>query len=107
MPDTASGKVNLVQTEENFVGMTRDGVQMVLAHLKSGSLLVSPGSAVTEGQPVAREGYSGNSMEPHLHFEAYRDGQPISLRFEGRVLVVNDAIRLVASLAHTFALPGW
>lgn len=56
---------------------------------------------------MARERYSGNSMEPHLHFEAYRDGQPISLRFEGRVLVVNDAIRLVASLAHTFALPGW
>lgn len=40
-----------------------------LAHLVPGSLTVSPGDRVDRGQKVARCGHSGNSSEPHLHFQ--------------------------------------
>lgn len=40
----------------------------VLAHLKKGSIAVSEGENVSQGQEIARCGHSGNSTEPHLHF---------------------------------------
>jgi murein DD-endopeptidase MepM/ murein hydrolase activator NlpD len=38
-------------------------------HLQTGSVLVRPGSRVRMGQVLARIGNSGDSREPHLHFE--------------------------------------
>ena len=38
-------------------------------HCKPHSFLVSVGDTVTEGQPLASLGNSGNSDEPHLHFQ--------------------------------------
>ncbi|RAY13896.1 M23 family peptidase [Actinomadura craniellae] len=46
-----------------------DGVYAVLAHLRRGSLLVREGERVRAGQPLAQCGNSGNSSEPHLHFQ--------------------------------------
>ncbi|WP_254764904.1 M23 family metallopeptidase [Natrinema marinum] len=45
------------------------GEYSVLAHLQEGSLEVSEGDRVERGEPVARCGNSGNSTEPHLHFQ--------------------------------------
>ncbi|TDC20291.1 M23 family peptidase [Streptomyces sp. 8K308] len=45
------------------------GVHAMYAHLRRGSLTVRPGDRVTAGQLVARCGNSGNSTEPHLHFQ--------------------------------------
>jgi len=45
------------------------GVYAVLAHLRHDSLLVAKGQRVTAGQQVAECGNSGNSTEPHLHFQ--------------------------------------
>jgi hypothetical protein len=42
---------------------------VLLAHLRAGSIGVRPGDRVTVGQPVARCGNSGNSTQPHLHFQ--------------------------------------
>jgi len=40
-----------------------------LAHLVPGSVAVEPGEQVRRGQQIGRCGHSGNSSEPHLHFQ--------------------------------------
>jgi hypothetical protein len=93
MPDNAPGTVDLLHTEGNFLIIDCREAQILMAHLKAGSVRVSTGQEVVAGQPVGRVGNSGNTMEPHLHIEASREGHPISLRFSGRFLVINDLIR--------------
>ena len=39
------------------------------AHLQPGSVQVKPGDPVKRGRGIARLGTSGNSTEPHLHFQ--------------------------------------
>lgn len=46
-----------------------NGQFAVYMHLIPGSIAVKPGDRVTRGQPLGRLGNSGNSEEPHLHFE--------------------------------------
>ena len=41
----------------------------LLAHLMPGSIQVKKGQRVRRGEPIARCGNSGNSTEPHLHFQ--------------------------------------
>ncbi len=51
-----------------------DGEFCLLAHLKCGSVQVKAGQIVKQGQEVGRCGHSGNSTEPHLHFQ-FQDGE--------------------------------
>lgn len=60
-----------------------DGPFVLLAHLRRGSVRVSPGDRVAQGDEVGRIGSSGNSTEPHLHLHVsdgpdptYADGLP-------------------------------
>lgn len=53
------------------------------AHLKSGSLLVHPGDTVITGQKIAEVGSSGNSTDPHLHFELWYDSLYLVDPFSG------------------------
>ncbi|MFB7375047.1 M23 family metallopeptidase [Streptomyces sp. NPDC056222] len=46
-----------------------DGTYAMYAHLKRGSLGVRAGERVVAGQELARCGNSGNSTEPHVHFQ--------------------------------------
>ncbi|MGW6568503.1 M23 family metallopeptidase [Streptomyces sp. NPDC054975] len=46
-----------------------DGTYAMYAHLRRGSLAVRAGDRVTAGQELARCGNSGNSTEPHVHFQ--------------------------------------
>jgi len=55
------GNYILIRHAENEYGL--------LAHLKPGSILVKVGDQVKRGQCVALCGNSGNSSEPHLHFQ--------------------------------------
>lgn len=46
-----------------------DDEYSMLAHLKPGSVPVENGEQVNKGQEIGRCGHSGNSSEPHLHFQ--------------------------------------
>jgi hypothetical protein len=46
-----------------------DGEYCLLAHLKRGSVRVRVGQTVKQAQEIGRCGHSGNSTEPHLHFQ--------------------------------------
>jgi hypothetical protein len=52
------------------------GAYAALAHLKRGSLTVSPGQTVRAGQWLAECGNSGNTSEPHLHFQLMDTSRP-------------------------------
>lgn len=68
------------------------------AHLKRGSVRVAAGDAVRAGQVVGELGNSGNSTEPHLHFQVtdgaetlFTAGLPVA--FEGLEIVLADLPR--------------
>ena len=66
----AGGKAAELGAAETGTDERSDGsVVAVLAHLRRGSLQVSPGDRVTAGQQVAECGNSGNSSDPHVHFQ--------------------------------------
>ncbi|MPZ23382.1 MAG: peptidoglycan DD-metalloendopeptidase family protein, partial [Dehalococcoidia bacterium] len=44
-------------------------ILFALMHLKRGSLLVQPGDVVQAGAPLAQVGNTGNTTQPHLHFQ--------------------------------------
>ena len=46
-----------------------NGLQTWYAHGTPGSVTVSPGQMVSQGQVIMKSGNSGNSGGPHLHFE--------------------------------------
>lgn len=50
-----------------------EGEYSFLAHLVPGSIRVRPGDVVRRGQEVGRCGNSGDSTEPHLHFQLQDD----------------------------------
>jgi murein DD-endopeptidase MepM/ murein hydrolase activator NlpD len=53
----------------NYVVIEHTGGEYsFLAHLKKGSVCVSEGEQVVQGEQIGRCGHSGNSSEPHLHF---------------------------------------
>jgi hypothetical protein len=45
-------------------------VYVALVHLRRGSVVVTPGTVVAEGDEIGRCGNSGNSTEPHVHVQA-------------------------------------
>jgi biotin carboxyl carrier protein len=64
------------------------GVWATLAHLRHGSVTVEPGDRVAEGDVIARVGNSGNSSEPHIHFQLmdhrnvlFADGVPFEFEY--------------------------
>jgi len=52
-----------------------NGIQTFYAHLEK--LLVEPGHKIARGEPLGTPGSTGQSTAPHLHFEVWRNGQPI------------------------------
>lgn len=73
--------------------------EVVLAHMRRGSVTVARGDRVKNGDPIGEVGNSGASSEPHLHIHAQRpaavsappiSGVPLALRIDGRFLVRGD-----------------
>ena len=64
-----------------------DGTVAFYAHLKQNSIIVKVGDYVSQGQPIAQSGNSGNTQGlPHLHFGVYeswpaKEGFDIAVNF--------------------------
>ncbi len=54
-----------------------NGEFSVYAHLKPGSVRVRTGERVAQGQQIGQVGSSGNSTEPHLHFQVCNSADPL------------------------------
>jgi hypothetical protein len=63
------GVMNPNQPTGNIVVIDHGGEYSHLAHLKKGSATVNPGDKVNKGDVIGLTGNSGNSSEPHLHFQ--------------------------------------
>lgn len=79
-----------------------NGEYALYAHLKPGSLKVKPGELVKAGQPIAQLGSSGNSTEPHLHFQVCDRPEPLNcagmpINFQGYRLPFADYPRPIQS----------
>ncbi|MFI2259870.1 peptidoglycan DD-metalloendopeptidase family protein [Streptomyces tubercidicus] len=54
-----------------------DGVYALYAHVRRGSLTVRTGDRVRTGETVGQCGDSGNSSEPHVHFQLMDAADPV------------------------------
>lgn len=52
-----------------IIALRDSGAFVALVHLRSGSIRMAAGEAVTQGQQVAACGNSGNSTQPHVHVQ--------------------------------------
>lgn len=100
LPDLTPPQMDPGNPAGNHVVIDCPEAVLLLAHLRSGSVLVRAGETVTAGQPVGRVGNSGNTTEPHLHIHAVRpgsgspfDGEGMPVVFDGRFLVRNQIVK--------------
>ncbi len=77
----------------------QDGnVQVLLAHMKNGSISVKQGDSVIAGDPIGLIGNSGNTTEPHLHIhartggdlESIISGTAVPILYDNRFYVRNE-----------------
>mgnify|MGYP002150430230 CR=1 FL=1 len=88
VPDNTPGAVDVYFRLGNMVVLDLGrGEYAYLCHLQQGSPSVRVGERVRRGQVVARCGNSGNSTEPHLHFQL-ADGPQITPWFTGTLLLI-------------------
>lgn len=92
LPDSTPGDPDTGHPEGNYITLKCADIDILMAHLKRGSIKVAPGEEVVAGQPLAEIGNSGNTLEPHLHVDATRNGREMGLSFDGRSLSINSVI---------------
>lgn len=70
-----------------IIALRQSRAYVALVHLRAGSIRVAIGEQVTEGQPIAECGNSGNSTQPHVHVQvmdspdvAVARGMPMAFR---------------------------
>lgn len=99
MPDFDVPNEDTVNRLGNHVILRCGAAEIVLAHMRQGSVTVAPGDPVAVGDRLGEVGNSGASTEPHLHIHAQSpaaegaapiSGDPLALRIDGRFLVRGD-----------------
>ena len=96
LPDLTPPQTDPENPAGNHVVIVCNGLLVLLAHLRVGSVAVETGEAVTVGQAVGAVGNSGNTTEPHLHIHAVLEGtgsvltgEAVPILFDGRHPVRN------------------
>ena len=98
--DNKPGSLNPYSAMGNAVVIEHNRQEIsVLAHLKLGSIKVKVRDKILAGQPIGLCGNSGNSSEPHLHFQfqdnpVIQDGQGIKCFFQ-KVIVRKNGKKLL------------
>lgn len=63
----------------NHVIMQSDkGIYALFAHLRKDSIAIQQGERVKAGEAIAAIGNSGNTIQPHLHFQLTKDSDPFT-----------------------------
>lgn len=78
-----------------------NGVFVLLAHLKKGSILVKPGAVVRERSPLAQAGNSGNTMLPHVHVQVMDGADPARAEVSGIPALFKDYVEISSSGGKT------
>ncbi len=87
--DNEPGLMDPYHPEGNYIVIDHgNGEYSLLSHLEYNSIEVSVGDYIIRGDRLARCGNSGNSSEPHIHFQVMdshdlRDATSINPRFTG------------------------
>jgi len=90
----------------NFVSIEHaNGEYSHYLHLAEGSVSLSVGDRVSQGQVIGRVGHSGNSTEPHLHFQLTDGPDPLYSR--GLPIVFTNAVEMFDRLADQSPGSGW
>ena len=100
LPDMQVPHVDRQHMAGNRVLLRCTDADVLLGHLKPGSVVVVAGNTVASGDRIGSVGNSGNTGEPHLHLHAQEratvaeplSGNPLPMRFNGRFLVRNDRV---------------
>ena len=99
MPDFDVPDSDQVNRLGNHVILRCGEADIVLAHMRQGTIPLAPGDIVAVGDRLGEVGNSGASTEPHLHIHAQRpapegappiSGEPLALSIDGRFLVRGD-----------------
>lgn len=93
LPEQIPGKVpaglSLDQYPGNHIVQDLGGGNFALyAHLKTGTVAVTPGARLSAGQVIGAVGNTGNSSSPHLHFHVMSTADP--LRSDGLPFVYTE-----------------
>jgi hypothetical protein len=100
LPDMQVPQMDAEHMAGNHVLLRCGRADILLAHMRSGSVRVAESARVGTGQLIGAVGNSGNSSLPHLHVHAQEpgtkqaplSGAPIPVRFGGRFLYRGDLL---------------
>ncbi|MEZ0090150.1 M23 family metallopeptidase [Streptacidiphilus sp. EB129] len=79
--DQVPGVIRYGPLYGNHVFIDTGAETVKLAHLRPGTVAVTPGQSVRTGDLLGEVGNSGNTTEPHLHIHAEREGVGLDLQF--------------------------
>lgn len=88
--DNKPGTADETQPAGNYIIIDHDGEYSILAHFMEGSILVKQGQQVKRGETIGLCGNSGNSSEPHIHFQvsdqpSLEQGKSLRIQFKDGV----------------------
>ena len=73
--DQSPPKTDSEHPAGNHILIEKEGVEILLAHLKKGSIKVKVGDMVNTNTLLGQVGNTGNTSEPHLHMHVEKGGE--------------------------------